>query len=44
VLFGRLEHGGTAIADVVAGDIAFSVETPEARAEAQAPATAGLPA
>ena len=44
VLFGRLEHGGTAIADVVAGDIAFSVETPEARAEAQAPATAGQPA
>jgi ATP-dependent Clp protease ATP-binding subunit ClpA len=44
VLFGRLEHGGTAVADVVAGDIAFSVEPPEAPAEVQAPAAAGQPA
>ncbi len=44
VLFGRLEHGGTAIADLVAGDIAFSVEPPEALVEASAPATAGQPA
>ena len=44
VLFGRLEHGGTAIAEVVAGDIAFSVEPPETPAEVQAPATAGQPA
>ena len=40
VLFGRLEHGGTAIADIVAGDIAFSVEPPDVPVEVQTPATA----
>ncbi|HWR13057.1 MAG TPA: ATP-dependent Clp protease ATP-binding subunit ClpA [Rectinemataceae bacterium] len=28
VLFGRLEHGGTAMADVIGGEISFSVEPP----------------
>ncbi|MCE1196682.1 AAA family ATPase, partial [bacterium] len=44
VLFGRLEHGGTAIADLVADDIAFTVEPPAAVSEAQAPVAAGQPA
>ena len=28
VLFGRLEHGGTATADIVGGEIAFTIEPP----------------
>ncbi|MHB9153435.1 MAG: ATP-dependent Clp protease ATP-binding subunit ClpA [Spirochaetales bacterium] len=36
VLFGRLEHGGTAVADIVGGEIAFTIEPPAVAVAANA--------